>query len=173
MDEIIVKLDWAFEVLFSDFKDKYLDTFVNLDPNNQSEVLLIYQDNYGCEQFKAFYFIGLEICNHGTPFIHNMENMTLQDAYNKADFNIYDHVWYPFGITEDDMDEFDSLMKACLTVWEKWCHAIQYYAFVLEKTHREKVGVEITMSEKAHYNDIISKFDSLNISAPTPISPSK
>jgi len=109
---------YKFVEKFTEFKELYISTFICVELG--VNILEEYQDNYGCEQFKDFYHVGLDLITYGILDNINHRNKTLSDTYDSSDFNIYENVYYPHGITEDDMDNFDQIMKECVNLWKKW-----------------------------------------------------
>ncbi len=157
MDNLYSKFADKFKL----FEDEYISTFTT--DGGSGEILFLYQDNFGCQQFKDFYFLGKEIMKRRFPCIHNNANRTLEDTYKDADFDIYSNVWYPNGITEDDMDNFEQLMKACVHIWADWCRAVTCSTIHKEHMYRMDKGHDISMNDKNSYNDAHEMFKKLNL----------
>jgi hypothetical protein len=107
---------------FQKFSEKYLSVF----GRKGHEIDRYYKDNFGEEQFKEFYFLGLDIIKYDIPFITNRQHESLRKTYQNSDYNIYSNVYYPNGINDQIMKEFRNIMYECVKYWEQWCSVYTY-----------------------------------------------
>jgi hypothetical protein len=99
----------------------------------------------------------------GYPRICDDNNHHLGNAYLSSDFNIYENVWYPNGITEDDMENFRQLMNECVQLWMQWCAVTQSMLLYDEMIQRKSDGMSISVSEQNQYNEACQALENMCI----------